>query len=111
MSYSIEDLDAAELGYLFCGEARKLWEEQRSIESVNNVAASQILCSVCLSLGLDEFGHELLTGGRKMAESLNLFGIEHSASLAATFDALSMKEKRAAACTAWGFYSWQTWAE
>jgi hypothetical protein len=85
-----------------------LWEEECSTDSIINVAASQVLCWVCLVVGFDELGQQLFLQGRQMAERLSLIGVEHSASLAVTFDALPMSQKRAATFAAWGIYNWHS---
>ena len=104
-SYPATDVETLALIHSFSQEAEMRWHDHGSNECLNTAIAIQFLHLGYLLSG-NERRLEFLNKGRRMAERMKLFGVEHDASSAATFENMSQEARKANAHFAWGHYNW-----
>ena len=107
--YTALDVRASALSHAFLAEAKRLFTTERINDSLNTATAIQFFSLGCVTQGQDKLSLELLNEGRLMAERMGLFGVsEGDLAIRDSLGALSEKQKRVIAHTAWGIHNWLT---
>lgn len=94
---------------MFFDEAEKIWQEDKECDSLTTLQAMTLLGSYCMCNGKDQFGLELCAVAAKMAQRLQLFGVESLDLNSEPSSRISANGLRASAQTAWGAFNflWQ----
>jgi hypothetical protein len=98
MSSRADFWDPKTLGYRFLGEARRLWDREKTTNSITTVQAAIVLAATFNSNGVDKIGSEYDAVGTQMAVEMGLFdSLSHLQ---------SRRERIVYTVTAWGVFGW-----
>lgn len=101
------DPDSGVLAFQFCQEAERLWQSQKSFDSLLNLAAVQFLSLGYLGQGRNHAVLSYLSDASQMAVRMDLFGVGDDRAQQAVSQ-LSSKARRAHIHAAWGAFNWAT---
>jgi hypothetical protein len=97
------------LAIQFCAEAEKLWETEREMDSVLNVAAALFLSQGYTGQGRDQAALEYLSGASEMATRLGLFDGIHDTAKEIDISQMSKDVANQHLYAAWGAFNWITY--
>ncbi|KAJ4111465.1 hypothetical protein NW768_011819 [Fusarium equiseti] len=105
-SYTQFDKRASALSAAFIDEAQRLWQAEQPSQTPNQVAGLVYLALATGISGRDELGIFYAAECRKLAEVMNLFGVQPTETLVSTFHCLSPDKIKSLAFAAWGAFAW-----
>ncbi|KHN96822.1 uncharacterized protein MAM_05378 [Metarhizium album ARSEF 1941] len=95
------------LAFQFCQAAERLWQEEKHVDSLLNVAAVLFLSIGYLGHGRNHAVLSYLSNACHMAVRMRLFGVGHDLAQQAA-STLSPEARRAHTQAAWGAFNWAT---
>ncbi|KAF3060868.1 hypothetical protein CFAM422_010936 [Trichoderma lentiforme] len=90
----------------FCTEAESIWETEREIDAIPNLAAALFLSLGYLGQGRDHAVLSYISQATKMAMRLGLFGVEDNGKARVKVDKMTAEAASAYLHAAWGSFNW-----
>ncbi|RFU80368.1 n-terminal fungal transcription regulatory domain-containing [Trichoderma arundinaceum] len=104
--YSAVDPNTDAIAISFCTEAENLWETERKVDSILNLAAAQFLSLGYLGQGRDHAILSYLSEATNMAVRLGLFSMEDNGHSQLEIGNMTAEAVSAHLHAAWGSFNW-----